>query len=277
VQTATEALDGLDATGTVDADQRMPFTLYVGMRGKITPALPVFYVKMGAAMHALEDGFPHTYRTDDGMTVTVVLNWIDFVGGHYDEARDGPPHRAELDRCWASDPTLSRNYALATQAATELLAAALDPSLDRHAKIQQFDAVTRKYLGYRAGCTADNQWCDPPEAKVTNSIGCNASGAGALALWSGWLMLGLGALWRRRQAAPPRSDRLSRGAARRGPRGLRARRRSAITAAGAVCAGRRAARPCTGSDRRARPRARPRHQDADTRGDRGGPRRQAAR
>jgi len=82
---------------------------------------------MGAAMHALEDGFTHTYRSADGMSVTVVLNWIDLVDGvAYDPARDGPGHRAELDHCWNGDPLVARNYQLATQAATELLAAALD-------------------------------------------------------------------------------------------------------------------------------------------------------
>jgi MYXO-CTERM domain-containing protein len=179
VDTATEALDGLDAAGRVDLTRRTDFKLFVGVRGEVTPALPVFYIKIGAAMHALEDGFPHTYRTADGRTVTTVLNWIDLVGGHYHEAEDGPAHRAELDRCWdAADPIIHRNYELATQAATELLAAALDPGLTRAQKIQQLDAVAAKYLGYQPGCTFDNQWCDPPEAKVTNSLGCHTAGGG---------------------------------------------------------------------------------------------------
>lgn len=202
VKTATEALDGLDAAGKVDATVRAPFTLYVAFRGQITPPLPVFYVKMGAAMHALEDGFPHTYRTADGMTVTVVLNWIDLVGqSPYDEARDGPGHRAELDRCWdATDPTIHRNRVLATQAATDLLSVALDPGLDRATKITQFDAVATKYLGYQPGCTFDNQWCNPPEASVTNSTtGCNAAGDDGLALWGGIALLGGVVLGRRRR------------------------------------------------------------------------------
>jgi hypothetical protein len=177
----------------------MPLTVHLAIRGETTPALPMFYVKIGAAMHALEDGFPHTYRTVDGSKVTVVLNWIDLVGDHYDEARDGPPHRAELDRCWDSDPTIRRNYELATMAATELLSVALDPALDREQKIQQFDAVTARYLTYQPGCTFDDHWCDPAEATVTNSIGCNASGAGAIALWAAWIVIGGLATWRRRR------------------------------------------------------------------------------
>ncbi len=174
--TATAALDGLDPAGRVDPARRTELPLYMAIRGRVTPMLPLFYVKIGAAMHALEDGFPHTYRTADGTRITTVLNWIDLVGGHYDEPRDGPGHRAELDRCWdASDPTIHRNYELATQAATDLLAAALDPALGRDAKIQQFDAVTARYLAYQPGCAFDNQWCDPPEAHVTNSRATSAT------------------------------------------------------------------------------------------------------
>ena len=175
--TATAALDGLDPGGRVDPARRTELPLYAAIRGRVTPMLPLFYVKIGAAIHALEDGFPHTYRTADGTRITTVLNWIDLVSGHYDESRDGPGHRAELDRCWdATDPTIHRNYELAIRAATDLLGAALDPGLGRGDKIQQFDAVTARYLAYQPGCAFDNQWCDPPEAHVTNSLACNAGG-----------------------------------------------------------------------------------------------------
>src|SRR5262249_46242099 len=42
VAAATDALDGLDATGTVDATRRRPFHVHVGVRGAIEPSLPVF-------------------------------------------------------------------------------------------------------------------------------------------------------------------------------------------------------------------------------------------
>ncbi len=197
--TVAEALDGLDDAGMVDATRRMALPVYIAIRGQITPALPVFYVKMGAAMHALEDGFPHTYRTSDAQRVTVVLNWIDLVGTTYSEPRDGPPHRAELDRCWDDhNPIIHRNYEMATQAATDLLSVALDPKLTRAQKLELVDMVTAKYLGYEPGCTFDNHWCDSAEATVTNSIGCNASGQGALALWGALAGLGVVVVWRRR-------------------------------------------------------------------------------
>jgi uncharacterized protein (TIGR03382 family) len=230
---ATAALDGLDATGRVDPDRRTELALYVAIRGRVTPMLPVFYVKIGAAIHALEDGFPHTYRTADGARITTVLNWIDLVSGHYDAPRDGPGHRAELDRCWdASDPTIHRNYELAIQAATDLLAAALDPGLDRDQKLQQFDAVTARYLAYQPGCTADNQWCDPPEAHVTNSLACNASGGSpALAAVLAPVLAVL--IARRRRGRDRRARRLLES---RRARPRASRRPPALAIAGAVLA-----------------------------------------
>ena len=248
-RTATDALDGLDAAGKVDPGRRTELALYVAVRGRVTPQLPLFYVKIGAAVHALEDGFPHTYRTADGSKITTVLNWIDLVGGHYDEARDGPGHRAELDRCWdASDPTIHRNFELATQAATDLLAAALDPGLTREQKVAQFDAVTAHYLGYQPGCTAGDQWCDPSEAHVTNSLACNASGSRAFAPWSVLALAGLLVRRRRRamhevlRARPLRDDAHPD---RTGVRSALAAMAAALTFAGVAGAARAQSAPAT--------------------------------
>jgi uncharacterized protein (TIGR03382 family) len=136
------------------------------------------------------------------VNVTVVLNWIDLVDGvGYDEARDGPIHRAELDHCWHDDPLIQRNYQLAIQAATELLTAALDPARGRDAKLAAVDAITTKWLTYAPGCTFADQWCDAPEAKVvdSNPIGC-AAGGGATT-WGALLLVAAVILGRRRGAA----------------------------------------------------------------------------
>ena len=176
--TATAALDGLDAAGMVDAENRIPFEVYVSFAGHTTPQLPLFYIRMGAAMHALEDGFAHTYRTADGMRVTTALNWIDLVSSAgFDEGRDGPPHRAEMDRCWEGDAVLARNYELSVLASSELLIAALDPALSRDQKIAAFDEITTRYLAFEPGCDQSNAYCSPPEASITSTtLGCNASG-----------------------------------------------------------------------------------------------------
>ncbi|MEO7094961.1 MAG: hypothetical protein ABI175_17010, partial [Polyangiales bacterium] len=74
-----EALAGLDASGNVDPANRMTLKIYVSFAKHHDASLPVFYVKMGQALHALEDSFTHTYRTSDGIHPTVVLNYIEYV------------------------------------------------------------------------------------------------------------------------------------------------------------------------------------------------------
>jgi hypothetical protein len=191
---AMQALDGLDASGTVDPDRRIELAVYLGFAGRVVPRLPLFYVRMGQAMHALEDGFTHTYRTGDGLRVTTVLNWVEFVGNDFDPARDGPGHHPPLDHCHGGDPLVLRNYHNAIDAATALMEVALDPSLSRDQKAAGFDAVTAKYLTFEDhGCTLDNGWCDAPEEQVTDpsALGCDAGAGGGGA--SSWLVLVIGA------------------------------------------------------------------------------------
>src|SRR3569623_112317 len=148
--------------------------------------LTQFSVKLGQAVHALEDGFTHTYRTSDGTHVTTVMNWIDYVstGGAQPE-RDGPPHVSGMDHCEGSDPLVARNITLATTAATALMEIALDPSKTNDDKLAAVDALTAQYLTDQPGCDFSNHYCDAPEANVVApSTGRNASGAGA-----GWLVM----------------------------------------------------------------------------------------
>lgn len=173
VQRATEALDGLDANGMVDPNIRMNLSVYVSFAKHTDPMLPLFYVKMGQSVHALEDGFTHTYRTPDGSHITVVTNWIDNISDTaVNEGRDGPVHLSGLDDCNSDNPIVVRNYAMATQAATELLTIALTPKMKRADKIAAFEALTLKYLTYQPGCTFENKWCNAPEPDAPPP-GCN--------------------------------------------------------------------------------------------------------
>jgi MYXO-CTERM domain-containing protein len=194
-----EALQGLAADGTVDPAHRMTLAIYVSFAGRVDPMLPQFYVKLGQAVHALEDGFTHTYRTTDGAHVTTVMNWIDYVSNAgASPERDGPPHVAGMDHCEGSDPLVARNFTNATAAATALMEIAMDPSKTSDDKLAAVDALTAQYLTYQPGCDFTNNYCNAPEANVVApSTGCNASGAGA-----GWFVAiaigALGVLRRRR-------------------------------------------------------------------------------
>ncbi len=94
-----QALDGLDDMGRPDPARRTSLAVYLGVRHRVDASLPTFYVRIGQAIHTIQDSFAHTYRTPDDEHITAVVNWLDQVGGNFNEVTDGPPHSTELDRC----------------------------------------------------------------------------------------------------------------------------------------------------------------------------------
>ena len=176
-QRVQEALAGLDANGVPDPTNRTSFTVYLSLRGQVTAPLPTYYVKIGQAIHAIEDSFTHTYRTPDETMITVTLNWIDKVDGTLVESRDGPAHAAQLDRCDDPDALRTTRHQLAVEAATEMLTATLDPTTSTDQKMAAANTVLKTYLSYSPGCTYDNGWCDAPErAYADPACGCNVVG-----------------------------------------------------------------------------------------------------
>ena len=174
----TEAIAGLDAAGQPDPTNRTTLTVYLSLRGQVDAPLPTYYVKMGQAIHAIEDSFTHTYRTPDSTKITVTLNWIDKVGGNLVESRDGPAHAAQLDRCDDPDALRTTRHALAVKAAVGVLTATLDPQMSSDQKMAAAGAVLTTYLSYSPGCTSDNGWCNAPErAYADSSCGCHVGKA----------------------------------------------------------------------------------------------------
>jgi hypothetical protein len=167
-----EAISGLDGAGKPDPTKRTSLTLRLSLRGQVDAPLPTYYVKMGQAIHAIEDSFTHTYRTPDEKQITVVLNWIDKVNGNLVEARDGPAHAAQLDRCDNADALRTTRRALATEAAAGVLRATLDPQMTADLKMAAVDTVLDAYMAYKPDCTFDNNWCDAPERQYADSSNC---------------------------------------------------------------------------------------------------------
>ncbi len=197
VERVGQALDGLDATGTPDITKRTSLPLYLSLRHDVNALLPTYYVRIGQAIHAIEDSFTHTYRSPDGMQITVVLDWVDEANGNLVEATDGPPHATDLDRCDDADPLRQRRHELATEAATAILRATLDPSQTNDQKMAAVEVILDQYLTYSPGCTFDNNWCQAPERKYGNGQGSGCSMGGRQAGSSGlrWAtLLGLLAL-----------------------------------------------------------------------------------
>jgi hypothetical protein len=195
-----QALDGLDATGMPDPTNKTSLPLYLALRHGVNALLPTYYVRIGQAIHAVEDSFTHTYRTPDGMQITVVLDWLDEANGDLVEAIDGPPHSGEMDRCDDPDDLRRQKRELATEAATAVLRATLDPSQTNDQKMAAVGAILDQYLTYSPGCTFANNWCDAPEHKYGNAslLGCNVGGPGGRSAVLGLAaFLGLLALLRR--------------------------------------------------------------------------------
>ncbi len=196
-----EALEGLGANGVPDPAVRTALPLHLSLRGNIDALLPTFYVRMGQAIHGVQDSFTHTYRTADGMKITAVMNWVDKADGKYDEARDGPAHATQMDACDDSDALITTRRTLATEASTALLRAALDPLKTKAEKMATVDGILDTYVSYAPGCTFANGWCNAPEAqykdKGSTVFGCSSGGGGLLGVAGG--LLGVGLLFRRRR------------------------------------------------------------------------------
>lgn len=208
-QRTLEALEGLNAAGEVDYGRVVELPVTLSIRGQYDAELPLFFVRMGQAMHALQDGFSHTLRTPDAMRVTSVLNFIDEVEERREESRDGVEHLGAMDRCKVDDDLRNLRVARAEQASVDLLRAALDPALSRPEKEAAVDAVLATYFTYEPGCTFDNGWCDAPERKIEDSRACGCRVAGAPTPAGAWAFAPLAlaglALARRRRGATARA------------------------------------------------------------------------
>jgi hypothetical protein len=200
----TEALEGLDANGVPDPAVRTALPVHLSLRGNVDALLPTFYVRIGQAIHGVEDSFTHTYRTPDGMKITVVMNWVDKAERQFDEARDGPAHATRMDVCDDSDALIRTRRTLATEASTAILRAVLDPLQTKAGKMATVDGILDRYLSYSPGCNFENGWCSAAERQYTDVgstfLGCSSGGGGLLGVTVSLMALGL--IFRRRRVAP---------------------------------------------------------------------------
>jgi hypothetical protein len=201
-----QALDGLDAASNPDLAKRTSLPVFLSLRHRVDALLPTYYVRIGQAIHAIEDSFTHTYRSQDGMQITVVLDWVDQANGKLVEATDGPAHSTDLDRCDDPDDLRQRRRELATEAATAVLRTTLDPNQTNDQKMAAVEVILDQYLSYAPGCSFDNQWCQAPEHTYGNGqgLGCSMGGSENRTSVFGWaVIVGLltlvGRGWRRRR------------------------------------------------------------------------------
>jgi hypothetical protein len=180
-ETLLSALDGLDDAGHVSNDKRETFKVSLAIRDEIDVDVPLFFLRAGRGLHAIQDSFTHTFRNPDETPgkIRVVLNFIEYTQGTLDEAVDGPAHASELDVCDDPDELRTERHAMAAEASGVAMMALLDPSLDRSGKEQAIDAMLDQYVAYdtEADCSLENGWCDAPEKKYGSPpLGCQMSG-----------------------------------------------------------------------------------------------------
>jgi hypothetical protein len=202
---ALAALEGLDGAGRPDRQATEELEVGLSFRGSVRVRLPRFYVRMGQALHTLQDSFSHTLRTPGGMQITSVLNWVDLAEGKLDEGRDGMPHLAPLDDCRSEDELVRIRVGLALQASRELLVLWLDPAIDRVSREAGLAALMERYLEHRSGCSAVNDFCSAAErvyeGQSQGAFGCAvvpgaapASAKASAGRSRGLILLVLGAL-----------------------------------------------------------------------------------
>ena len=199
---ALEAVSHAGADGGLDPQKRVPHRTDIAYSGPIEVTLPPELVALGEALHAVQDGFAHTYRTADALRIVTVLNFVDPQAGDETPERNGPPHLAALDRCDNPDELRAVKRRVATEASAELAGIVLDPARagDRAAAIAAF---LDKYFTQEPNCGVDNGWCEAPEAALSEESDCGCAVPGKQA--TSWPLtplfgsvLALGAALRRR-------------------------------------------------------------------------------
>ena len=168
----------LGSGDSVNLTVRETHEIVLDFGGPYEVALPRYAFRMGMALHAVQDGFSHMLRTEDGMRVVHVLNYTEIVDDSYDysEPRDGLEHLSHLDRCGTDVPQHQRQRVdFAAQASADLLAAVNDPAGGRAGRLARANEVLDRWFTYEAGCTIENDYCNP-EALVDFTGTCSANG-----------------------------------------------------------------------------------------------------
>lgn len=116
---------------------------------------------MGRALHALQDSFAHTIRSDDLKRILHVLNYVDAITGDLDESIDGLPHSDAMDQCDGetepvADTAVLASAALITSMNQAVVIGDVSPVID----------VLDEWVTYEPGCTIVNNYCDSPWVDV---------------------------------------------------------------------------------------------------------------
>ncbi len=114
---------------------------------------PMFF--LGIAIHALQDSFSHTVRSDDLMKIRHVMNFIDAVNTGHEPGRDGLAHSGAMDNCQEDAKEIADVAIMATQ---ELLNATANSVVSDD--LAPIDTFIDRWFQYEPGCNSKNNFCD---------------------------------------------------------------------------------------------------------------------
>lgn len=173
IEQARDALDAEEGGAIV----LVPFTLdHYG-----TFDVPVWGAAyhIGRALHAVQDSFTHTVRSDDLTTIYHVANFIEAVDGTLEERRDGLAHSTYADQCGEESSEVVRASREASADLLRATATFLDGTGDGEGAIEAYLAT---WMPFQEGCGIDRGFCGSKweerarREPTTAYLGCAVAG-----------------------------------------------------------------------------------------------------
>lgn len=201
-----EAAGAVDAAGNVDPSVQTSATVNFVYSGRVGWPVSQYYFAAGRALHAIQDGFTHTYRDPDNWgVIQTVFNWSDQVSCTLDEDTDGHGHEGVLDDCDGEWASTDARFEATAEASADFLAILKEPG-DHATREQRLQDFLDEWFVFQPGCELANNYCEnpdqaalvsSPESDIAICDGCSSTSSRPLAhAW--WFFLGLGLLGLRR-------------------------------------------------------------------------------
>jgi hypothetical protein len=160
-------------------DQIITVQLYFDFYGLVDIEVwePAYLI--GRSLHALQDSFAHTIRSNDLKRIRHVLNYVDAIAGDLKESVDGLPHSGHMDQCDGDTQVIADTAMLASADLIESINSSI---------MSQDVALIRdtldEWITYEPGCTSVNDYCEsiwvdlarqePTGPYLEEFIGCDA-------------------------------------------------------------------------------------------------------
>lgn len=205
IQEIRDQVAAAAALNTPGGDHIVHADVYLNFYGP--QQVPVYGTSyhLGRALHAVQDSFSHTIRSDadDLKKIVTLMNYIDAIAGTLKEKRDGLAHSDSMDRCLREE---AADLTAAAQAASEDFVLAVLAQLKGNE--DALDGFFVEWMTLKPGCTMDDDYCgntrwvklarrDQTEPYLEEAFGCTAGPQGPARAWGLLLALVVCIAWLR--------------------------------------------------------------------------------